>query len=244
MSLRCYIVDNEDHAISLLTKHIHKTPGLELVGSDTNPLEALEKISSGIIKADVCFLDIEMPQLSGLELAALIQNETHVIFTTAHEQFALKAFDTDVIDYLLKPFEYPRFLKAIQKVQKLVADNANNNAGERTFIFIQSETKGKLIKVMFDHLYFIEGAQNYLRMMLDDAGHLTYLSLKEMEDILPKMKFMRIHKSFIINLDKVSSVEGGMVHLTNGAAIQLGATYKKEFLERVNNNLIRSNRQP
>ncbi|MBS1533106.1 MAG: response regulator transcription factor [Bacteroidetes bacterium] len=242
MSLRCYIVDNEDHAISLLTKHINKTPGLELVGSDTNPLEALEKITSGSIKADVCFLDIEMPQLSGLELAALIQRDTHVIFTTAHEQFALKAFDTDVIDYLLKPFEYPRFLKAIQKVQKLVADAPNT--GERTFIFIQSETKGKLIKVLFENIFFIEGAQNYLRIMLDDGGHLTYLSLKEMEDILPKTMFMRIHKSYIINLDKVSSVEGGMVHLNNEAAIQLGSTYKKDFLERINDFLIRSNRLP
>jgi DNA-binding LytR/AlgR family response regulator len=244
MTLRCYVVDNEDHSISLLSKHILKTPGLELAGTETNPLEALKKIMNGEIKADISFLDIEMPQLSGLDLAALIQNHSHIVFTTAHEQFALKAFDTEVIDYLLKPIEYPRFLKAIQKVQKYLTTEAGESSKEREFIFIQSETKGKMIRIKIDDIYYVEGAQNYVRIMLHDTGHLTYLTLKEMEDILPKQSFTRVHKSYQININKVDFVEGGMIHLSNGTPVQLGATYKKDFLDRINNHLIRSSRQP
>jgi DNA-binding LytR/AlgR family response regulator len=242
MTLRCYVVDNEDHAISLLSRHINKTPGLELAGTEINPLEALKKITSGEIKADISFLDIEMPQLSGLDLAGLVQPYTHIVFTTAHEQFALRAFDTEVIDYLLKPIEYPRFLKAIQKVQKYLASESENNTDGRSFIFIQSETKGKMIRIKIDDIYFVAGAQNYVRIMLDDIGHLTYLTLKEMEDILPKQGFMRVHKSHLININKVDFVEGGMIHMTNGIPVQLGATYKKDFLDRINNHLIRSSR--
>jgi DNA-binding LytR/AlgR family response regulator len=244
LSLSCYIVDNEEFAIDYLAKHIRKTPGLELLGSDTNPLEVLRKFSAGELKADICFLDIEMPQLSGLELASLIQAYTHIIFTTAHEHFALQAFDTDVIDYLLKPIEYPRFLKSIQKVQKMVLADVHGSVPERTFIFVQSAAKGKMIRINFEDIYHIDGASNYVRIIANDTPHLTYLTLTEMEHILPASVFMRVHRSHLININKVKALEGGMIHLSNGESVSLGTTYRKDFLDRIDPHLIRSSRQP
>src|ERR1700744_6614696 len=118
MQTNCYIVDNEEHAIGVLADYINTTEGLELAGTTLNPVAAHREIMSGKIKADITFLDIEMPQLSGLELAEQIQAKTHVIFTTAHEQFALKAFDLDVVDYLLKPITYARFLSSVKRVKE------------------------------------------------------------------------------------------------------------------------------
>lgn len=239
--LSCYIVDNEEYAINHLVKYIHNTAGLVLSGSETDPVEALRKINTGAIRADVTFLDIDMPQLSGLDLAQLIQPYTNIVFTTAHEEFALKAFDTDVIDYLLKPISYPRFLKAIQKIQKVAVEQPASGR-HRDVIYVQSQAKGKIIRIRIDEIQYIEAAQNYVRIVVSDNSHLTYLTMKEMENILPVSTFYRTHKSFLVNMDRIASVEGGMLHLDTGYTVPLGPNYRKDFSERINANVIRSRR--
>jgi DNA-binding LytR/AlgR family response regulator len=242
MTTRCFIVDNESHAIRHLAKYINNTEGLELVGTETNPVIAHKKIIAGEIVADVTFLDIEMPQLNGLDLASLIQARTHIIFTTAHEHFALKAFDTDVTDYLLKPIAYPRFLKAVQKVQRNLDAGSENSPNERTHIYVQTEGKGKMIHIRIEDIYYVTSAQNYVQITLPDQSLLTYLTIKEMEDILPQGLFMRIHKSHLVNLKKISAVIGNMVHMENDFPIPLGPTYKAAFLELISPHIIRSSR--
>lgn len=244
MSLRCYIVDNEDYAIEYLSKHIRKTPGLELVGSDTNPLESLKKITTGEVKADISFLDIEMPQLSGLELAALIQAQTHIVFTTAHREFALQAFDTGAVDYLVKPIRYERFLKTVNTVRKIIAGDPSNKDTVKDFIFIQSENKGKLIRIKINDILMVEGALNYVRIkMVGEQTYLTHVTLSEMEGTLPDRLFMRVHRGFLINMDKVAFLEDGIIHLNDGTTVTLGDNYKKPFLARVNEHLLKGKRK-
>lgn len=239
--LSCYIVDNEEYAISHLVKYIRNTPGLALTGSETNPVAALGKINSGTVRADVTFLDIDMPQLSGLELAQMIQSYTNVVFTTAHEEFALKAFDTEVIDYLLKPISYPRFLKAIQKIQKIAGEQSAGNK-DKDVIYVQSQAKGKIIRIRIADIQYVEAAQNYVRIVITENSHLTYLTMKEMEHILPSGNFLRVHKSFLVSMDRIASVEGGMIHLDSGHAVPLGPGYRKDFSDRINARVIRSKR--
>ncbi len=243
MSLHCYIIDNEDHAIELLTKHVNKTPGIELAGTETDPLVAWQKISTGEIKADITFMDIEMPQLSGLELGALIQTHTHIIFTTAYPNFALQSFDINVMDYLVKPITYQRFLKAVQKAQRLISGAPSHSGPEMDYIFVQTEIKGKKIKIKIDDIFLVESAQNYVRIILKDQNHLTYITLKEMENTLPPALFVRVHRSFLINLNKVESVEGSVVHLVDGTPVALGQGYKKDFSQRIDEHLLKSKRQ-
>ncbi|MBW7891302.1 MAG: response regulator transcription factor [Chitinophagaceae bacterium] len=243
MNIRCFIIDNEEHALDVIRKFIINTPGLELAGAETNPLLALNKVTGGDIVADITFLDIDMPQLSGIELAELIGTYTRIIFTTAFSEYAVKAFDKDALDYLLKPVSYERFLKAINKAkEKLNPERAVSKVKEKDHFFIQSEGKGKLIRISYVDIVYIESAQNYIRIHLADAAYLTYLTMKEIEETLPADRFMRVHKSFIINLAKISSVESGIIHLTDGSAVTLAQSYRKEMLDMISPTLVRSKR--
>lgn len=239
--MRCYIVDNEDFSIDYLAELINQTPGLELVGTETNPLEALRKITAEEVQVDICFLDIEMPKLSGIDLATLIQPYAHTIFTTAFEHYAFKALDTEFIAYLLKPIEYPLLLKAIQKVQH-INDDTLNNRSNRSNIIIQSQEKGKLIRIKIEDIFYVEAQVNYVSIVLADIQHITYLTLKEMESILPN-SFVKTHRSFLININKLDSVAGGMIHLTNRSVVPLSATYKQDFSNRIDNYVVRSKRK-
>ncbi len=243
MSIRCCIVDNEEHALDVIRKYVLRTPGLELVATETNPLLALNKITNKDIIADITFLDIDMPELSGMELAELIGSYTKIIFSTAFSEYAVKAFDKDAIDYLLKPVSYERFLKAVNKAKEtLRPEHTGHNSLSADHFFIQSEGKGKLIRINYGDIIYIESAQNYIRIHLDNAVYLTYLTMKEIEEILPANQFKRVHKSFIVSLSKVTSLEAGMLHLSDGSAVSLGQSYRKEMLETINPVLVKSKR--
>lgn len=240
--MRCCIIDNEDHALDVIRKYILKTPELELAGAELNPLQALNKITNGEIVTDITFLDIDMPQLSGIELAELIQPYTRIIFTTAFGEYAVNAFDKDAIDYLLKPVSYQRFLKAISRAKEKIKPNPNAIKNERDHFFIQSEGKGKLIRINHQEITYIESAQNYIRIHLPDHIYLTYFTMAEMEETLPADKFKRIHKSYIVNLDKITSIEAGMLHLADGSAVALGQSYRKELQDVIRPMLLKSKR--
>jgi DNA-binding LytR/AlgR family response regulator len=240
--VRCYVIDDESHAIKVLADYILKTAGLELMGTSTNPLESLE-IFRNQGYADITFLDIDMPQLSGLDVAGLIQLNTKIVFTTAFSHHAVEAFEKEALDYMVKPVSYTRFLKCINK---LLSNNKENNEKitlkNDEYFFIQSETKGKMIKLKIPDILYIEGLKNYLRIETIDGKYITYLTLKEIEDKLPSENFIRVHKSYIVNLEKIKAITGNQIEIEKNRLVTIGPGYKEAFFLKLNNRLLKSKR--
>jgi len=244
MITTCFVVDDEHHAIQVLKRYIDNTPELKLVGTEENPLLALSTITSGNTVADITFLDVDMPQLSGIDLAGLISRYTTVIFTTAYPDYALQAFEKDAVDYLLKPISYERFLRAITKAKDKQQTKQTEALSEESdgYFYIKSDVKGKVIRIELEDIYFIEAQQNYVRIQVKEASYTTYLTIKEVEAYLPNESFSRVHKSFIVNNRKVKAVEANQIYLSNGQSVSLGANYKAAFLEMINAKLVKSKR--
>lgn len=240
--ITCYIVDDEAHAIQVLARYVEQTPGLSLVGSEENPLLALHTIRSGQVSPQLVFVDVDMPQLSGIELAGLLNPYSRVVFTTAYEEFALQAFDQNAVDYLLKPITYERFLKAVQRLQD--SPPSGNRQWQEECFFIKGNLKGTFTRIALKDVLYIEAMQNYIRIHTVEGIHMTYLTMKEMEDYLPKESFVRVHKSFIVQASFVKGVEGNQIILDNRATLPLGATYREAFLAEVNARLWKSKRLP
>ncbi|TPE42558.1 LytR/AlgR family response regulator transcription factor [Pontibacter mangrovi] len=240
----CYIVDDEQHAIDVLSRYIQNTPGLELKGAEDNPLHALNAITSGKASADITFLDVDMPQLSGIDLAGLINGCTTVVFTTAYPDYAYQAFDKDAVDYLLKPISYERFLRAIAKVKEALKRKQTAPAEEQNdeYFYIKADVKGKYVKVSLADIIYVEAMQNYVRIQTPSEKLTTYLSMKEIEEHLPAAEFTRVHKSFIVSNAKVRSVEGNLIMLTDENTVSLGRSYRTAFLEMINAKLLKSKR--
>ncbi len=231
--ITCYVVDDETDAVDILESYIEKAPGLKLLGSFTNPLEALERIdNSG--PADITFLDVEMPELSGLELAGLINDRTKVIFTTASPHHALTAFEKNAMDYLLKPISFERFLASIKKVSAKLEPPLQ----AKDHIFIKSNIKGKLKRINFSDIIYIESLKNYMiiHTMTEDSA--IYLSMNELEELLPSDKFVRVHRSYIVYIEKIRTVKGSMLELEKGINIPLGVKYKDALQDYISKNLI------
>lgn len=244
--ISCYIVDDEDHAIEMLSKYIKRTPYLELLGTENNPLMALNSLSSGLITPDITFLDINMPQLSGMELSGLIHFNTLIIFTTAFSNYAIQAFENNALDYLMKPIGYDRFLKSVNKAQlkkqTLVASDMDKTDDDH--FFVKSEMKGKMIKIDFNDIYYIETLQNYIHIHTVEGNHVTYLTMSEIYDKLPPNMFLRIHKSFIINQKRIKYIEGNRIFMENKRDVVIGQSYRKDFFDSINQKLIKSKRKP
>ncbi|MEH6304372.1 LytTR family DNA-binding domain-containing protein [Olivibacter sp. CPCC 100613] len=240
--IRCYIIDDEEASLSLLSKFINKTPALQLEGSSLNPLNALQKFQQNEINPDITFLDINMPEISGLELANLIGQYTHIVFTTAHTQYGMEAFDRDAIDYIAKPFGYERFLKAISRYQKLHQSNQVSHKKENYF-FIRNDTKGKLTRVLIDEILYIESTANFITIHTSTEKHTTYLTLTEAEAHLAAHDFVRVHKSIIVNPKNIKSVEGSKILLHNDATITAGTSYRKALTGTINQSLLISKRR-
>ncbi|MBV7529436.1 LytTR family DNA-binding domain-containing protein [Chitinophaga sp. sic0106] len=232
--INCLIVDDEQHAIDILVHYVKQTTFLNLVHTTTDPLEALKILSTQ--KVDLIFLDIQMPEISGIDFIKTIQGKSRVILTTAYSEFAADSFDLEVIDYLLKPIPFPRFLKAAQRALSILSANAASQASDDSqyedYIFVKTELKGKMLKVNLPDIDYIEGMKNYVAIHHNGAKTMALLNLKDLEDRLPRKYFMRIHKSFIVAVPKISGIEGNQIQLKNiKADILLGETYKPAFLE-------------
>jgi DNA-binding LytR/AlgR family response regulator len=243
MNLKCYVVDDEYHSVEMLITYIEQTEGLELRGFSTNPLTALNEVT-GANPPDITFLDVEMPELSGMDFAGLVNLYTTVIFTTSFREFALEAFEKEAFDFLLKPISYARFRKCIQRVQRSAVQKIQPKEDQRDSFFVKSETKGKMIKVIIDDIIYIEGAQNYIKIHLTSGDLMPYLTISEIEQYLPAQQFSRIHQSFIINNDRIKAVEQTRVTLENNTSLSLGRFYKEPFLEKMNAMLLKSRRKP
>ena len=238
--INCIIVDDEQHAIDILVHYVNQTPHLNLAGTTTNPIEALQMVSSQ--KIDLVFLDIQMPELSGMDFIKAINGKTKVILTTAYSEFALQSYELDVIDYLLKPVRLPRFLSAVQKAVKEItefesASPLHTEGGD--YIFVKTESKGKLLKINLDDIDYIEGMKNYVAFYRAGQKTLVYTSMKEIEERLPHKQFIRVHKSFIIPIARITGIEGNLLRLQNiSAEIMIGDSYKADLMEIIRNKMI------
>jgi two-component system, LytTR family, response regulator LytT len=231
-------IDDEPLALQLVTGYIEKTPGLKLAGKFDNPLDAVEFLARE--KIDLIFVDIQMPDLSGIEFTRSLVRGPKVIFTTAYEKYAIEGFRLDVVDYLLKPFSYEEFFRAVQKVLnllKLEGSALSQVEANTEFLFLKSDYKIK--RINFNDILYIEGLKDYVKVYVynDPKPVLSLTSLKNLETKLPESKFMRVHRSFIVNLDKIATIERSRI-VFGKAYIPVSEQYKDKFQEYLNKNFL------
>jgi DNA-binding LytR/AlgR family response regulator len=233
--MRCIAVDDEKLILDLLVDNISQVPYLQLVKACRNAMEAIEILQQERI--DLIFLDIQMPKLSGLQLIQTLQHPPMIILITAYEKYALESYNLDVVDYLLKPVSFERFLKACNKAKKLFDLEHEKTVVQKEqlpdHIFINVEYT--LVKIFFADVIFIEGMKDYIKIHLASTSRpvLTKMSLKGMEEKLPAGKFIRVHKSYIIAADKISVIKRDLVYLGNNE-IPVSDFYK-ENLSKITN---------
>ena len=241
MSITCLIVEDEPLARNLLTDYVKKVPSLELVDVCSSPLAAIEVLKQK--KVDLLFLDIQMPEITGITLLKVIQKKPLVILTTAYSEYALESYDFDVTDYLLKPITLERFLRAIDKVsQRMEArkDSAvpfekNPSAEGQDFIFVKDGTK--LVRIRYADILYVEGLKDYVTIYTRQQKITSLQRLKVLEDTLPSSKFIRIHNSYIVALDAIEAIHKGDVQI-GSAMLPISDSYKKNFKEFIDKNQI------
>jgi DNA-binding LytR/AlgR family response regulator len=246
--IKCLVVDDEQGAIDILTHYISKTPFLELTGSFLGPLDALDAVYAGDI--DLIFLDIHMPELSGLDFIKLLKGRVKVILTTAYDQYALEGYEHNVVDYLLKPIPFERFLKATQKVVDLNKQSQPKEATPESvqatenqqddYVYVKAD--GKVQKVNFDDILYVEGLGNYVTIHTTNGKVITLLTMKEVQERLSESMFMRVHRSFIVSLEKVQFIEGNQIFVEAKTAVSLGETYRDAFFKALEEKMLLSKR--
>ena len=232
--LKCVAIDDEPLAIQLLSDYIKKTKGVSMLQSFSNPIEALHFIQSS--EVDLIFLDVQMPELTGIQLMKILNQQHQIILTTAYQQYAIDGFEFDVTDYLLKPISYDRFFIAVQKAMARVtpADVASVTAGEQQedYIFVKSEYRVQRIDLK--DISFFEGLGDYVAIHTKKGKILTLEKMKHFEETLPIGSFMRVHKSYIIAISKIEFIERNRI-VIGTERIPISETYKKAFWERIKN---------
>ncbi|OKS88665.1 LytR/AlgR family response regulator transcription factor [Mucilaginibacter polytrichastri] len=231
--LKSFILDDETHAIDLLTDYIGRTPDIELIGADTNPLNALRKITE--LAPDILFLDIDMPEISGLEFMKLLGTKIHIVFTTGHTEYAIEGYNRDIADYLLKPISYSRFNTCCERLIQKIAYAGKKGDGTKTFFYIQGDNKAKMIKINMDELFYVQSLNNYVIIYHQSDKLITYLTMKEVEQFLPSDRFSRIHKSYLVNDSKIKTIESGHVilHSQPVTALPIGLKYREQFFSKI-----------
>jgi two-component system, LytTR family, response regulator len=231
--MKCVILDDEPLAVELITRYIDDTENLTLAFAGTNAFEAIQFIQKN--EVDIIFLDMQMPELTGIQVLKIIGNNYKVIFTTAYTDYALDGYEYNITDYLLKPISYERFLKAIQKIETNNAAVVKNSSAEDDFIFIKSDSK--MIKINLKEILFIEGLKDYISIQTEKEKLITLQNLKTFEQHLSAQQFMRVHKSYIVALNKIDTVERNRIFIGN-YPIPIGETYRDIFLKRIEGNKI------
>ncbi|MBQ0736310.1 LytR/AlgR family response regulator transcription factor [Aquimarina celericrescens] len=229
-TIRCVIVDDEPPAIRLLKKYVEKVSFLELVTTTTNPLAALQILEQE--EVDLVFLDIQMPNLTGIQLSKIIKKQIKIIFTTAYPQFALESYDLNATDYLLKPFDFERFYKAIKKVT-LDGKSLTNQNLINDFVFVKTDGKNNFKKIKISEILYIEGLKNYIALHLKNNQIITYNTLKGIKDSLPSTDFVQIHKSFIISIHHIEKTTSSTI-LINNKELPIGDTFRVKLFELLN----------
>jgi len=232
------IVDDEPLAIDVLETYVEKVPELKIIGKCTNALEANEMIRKEEI--DLLFLDIQMPQITGLDFLKSLSNPPMVIFTTAYSNYALEGFELNALDYLLKPISLDRFMKAVNKALEQydlihAEAGAGITAASEDFFFVKADKK--LVKVRYNDILYIEGLKDYVIIRLKEGRVITLQTMKSLEAKLPSKLFKRIHRSYIVGLDKINALVGNMVEVTEKGqtkTLPVGKNYRDDLLQLVN----------
>ncbi|HAF29260.1 MAG TPA: DNA-binding response regulator [Bacteroidales bacterium] len=236
MKIRCVVIDDEALARKYLKEYISKVPFLEFVGDFNSPLKAYDLLERGMI--DLMFLDIQMPEITGLDFLRSVNHKPFVILTTAFKEYALEGYELDISDYLLKPFSFDRFLKAVNKVNSTIlskkkkeepTSSYNQTDFHDDYIIIRADRK--YYKINYDDLIFIEGQKAYVTFHSEGKKKITALaSLRELEEKLPEKKFIRIHKSYIVSVKKIDALEGNMIEIA-GEKLPVGKSFKMKVSE-------------
>ena len=231
--IKCIVVDDEPLAVEMLATYIRKTPSLELAGTFTDPVQAVSAMAE--IKPDLVFLDIQMPDLNGLELARLIPEDTRIIFTSAFRQYAFESYEVEALDYLLKPIRYQKFLEAVSKAEKWMANRPEKS---RRSAFIKTEREYRNIE--FDQILYVAGMKDYVLIYLASEPEpiVTHITLKAIEEKLPSDMFMRVHRSYIVALDKITAIDSCGDILIDKISVPVSDSYRKEIEKHVKENLL------
>ncbi|MEO9966518.1 MAG: LytTR family DNA-binding domain-containing protein [Reichenbachiella sp.] len=223
--IRCIAIDDEPKALEIIKSHISKIDSVILKQSFTDPFKAISYLNENTI--DLVFLDINMPNLSGLDLLNAIDNKPHVIFTTAHSEYAMQSYEVKAVDYLLKPFDFPRFALAISKVQeKLKA----TTAGDQDFVFVNTGTQKQ--RLVFDDLYYVQADGNYVSYFTRHGKLMVRSSIKEALNLLPTAKFVQVHRSYLVNIRQIDKIEDNRVYIAD-QKIAISASYRTSFMKKV-----------
>lgn len=239
MKINCIAIDDEPLALDIIRDYASKVPYLELVETFTNPIESLDYCKRN--QVDLVFLDIQMDELTGVQWMKIMNPKPLVIFTTAYDAFAIQGYELDVLDYLLKPISFERFLKAVDKVyEKLKSGKsiqqqpaeAPGSLNQDEYFFVKTEFR--LEKITFDEILYIEGMGDYLRIVTPQRRVMTLQSFRKMEEMLPPNRFCRVHKSYIISMEKIESIERNRIRMA-GQLIPVSDSYKKVFFHLLEN---------
>ncbi len=237
--IKAIIVDDEPLALDVLETYINQLPNIDLVQKCTNAIEANEALKQHDI--DLMFLDIQMPQLTGIDFLKSLENPPKVIFTTAYPDYAVDGFELNASDYLLKPISLERFMKSVNRVSEEIEleqnEGGSNNAETDEFFFVKADKK--LIKIIYSDILYIEGLKDYVIIRMNDSRVITLQTMKSLESKLPSNLFQRIHRSYIINIQRINAIIGNMVEITEKGEkkhIPVGKNYRERLLEIVNEN--------
>jgi DNA-binding LytR/AlgR family response regulator len=237
MKIKALIIDDEPLARNVILQYSKKIDYLEIICSCEDAVQALDFINNSAI--DLLFLDINMPTISGISFLKTLKNPPLVIFTTAYSDYALEGYELNIIDYLKKPFPFERFLLAVQKASELIklkrqANKEPLQTNDDDYIFIKADKK--TFKISLKDILFVEGLGDYIKIHLKNQKIVANLTMKKIQDILPQNDFYRIHKSFIISLQKIEIIEGNMV-VINQNKIPIGNNFRQEFFDMINKKL-------
>ncbi len=239
MKLNCAVVDDEPFALELMESYVKKTPFLELTGKYSSAVSAMKDLSGK--KTDLLFLDIQMPELNGMEFSRMVGNHTRIIFTTAFSQYAVDGYRVNALDYLLKPISYPDFLEAANKAlqwfdltqqQTAAEDTKQQTADTEQIDSIYVKSDYKLVQIKIEQILYVEGLKDYIKIHTEDRPRpvLSLMSMKSMEELLPAAHFMRVHRSFIVHKDKIKVIDRNRI-VFGKVYIPISDSYKKEFQE-------------
>lgn len=239
-TLKCYIIDDESYSIERLTENIRKMPELELIGSNTKPKLAIKEITSSK-KTDIVFLDIDMPELNGMEVASLLPKGIAIIFVTGHVNQAYNAFENDAVDFILKPYSFERFVRAVRKVEVLLSNTvpfASSSKNDK--LFIKSGFKNTFKQISLEEIVNVEAFDHHVFLHTLKEKSIVNASMKGLEDTLPAWLFVRTHRTHIINIDLIKEINGTQILMENNLIIPLSKSYKDVFLKKIQDRMIKT----
>lgn len=223
MIINCGIIDDEPMAMEVIKNHLKDIPNIDLKYTWENPIPALETINNGGV--DVVFIDINMPIMNGLDFIRSIKSGPQFVITTAYREFAAESYDLDVLDYLVKPIPFNRFLKTVQKIKSKFSSDLKpepDNESDKSYIFLKVDKK--YVKIKFDEIYYIESLKDYIKVFTKTGNYLVHKTMASLEEELPSNNFLRIHRSYLISISEVEFIEGNSIQI-NKKRIPMGRKY-------------------